>query len=52
MEHGEAPGVASLLKGQALFLARLWSAVTGHRFGTKVGALHGDVLLLLNLDIC
>ena len=35
MEHEEAPGVASLLKGQALFPARLWSAVTCHRFGTK-----------------
>jgi hypothetical protein len=35
MEHEEAPGVASLLKGQALFLAAVWSALTCHRFGTK-----------------
>ena len=35
MEHGEAPGVASLKDGQALFLAPLWSAVTCHRLGTK-----------------
>jgi len=35
MEHGEAPGVASLKEGQPLFLAGLWSAVTCHRSGTK-----------------
>jgi hypothetical protein len=58
MEHEEAPGVASLVKGQALFPACLWSAVTCHRFGTKAPRhrrrlIKTDLtaLLLLNLDI-